>query len=166
MAAAFSRSSPREYFGGELPSRRNQITIPTTHGLVRKYDDLIDWINQSGRDWQGKRFNKLRFWNSLMLGIAEAFDDGGVDHEAIDEKGLLGYLIDNGAHLMAVATTAGTSERVGLDPWEEESAADLSKGKEDVDRQPPKPDMPRLRIPKNFLLDDEAGDATGRAKGK
>lgn len=161
MAAAVSRTNPRDYFGGELPSRRNQITIPTTHGLVRKYDDLIDWINQSDRTYQGKRFSKLRFWNSLMLGIVEAFDDGEVDHEEIDKKGLLGYLIDNGAHLMAQASTADTARQVGYDVWSTPEA-----GAPEEENRPTAKPRPRLRIPKNFLLDDEAGDAASGAEGK
>jgi hypothetical protein len=76
--------------------RAHQITIPSSEPVRKKGAEMIN-ATKRRRDFQGRSFSKQTFYNCLILGLYDIEAKQDLDHDLVDEKGLLAVLIDRGA---------------------------------------------------------------------
>ncbi|MDR3582558.1 MAG: hypothetical protein P4L67_04765 [Candidatus Pacebacteria bacterium] len=149
-AAIPGRTSPD--YGGKS-SREKQITVQATPEMVELFDDVIHYLNQH-RKFGTKKYDKKRFYNSLLLGVLDFHYAGDFDIEEFKKKGLVLTLIDRGAllHSRKEAIDTAPYGKKGRD-LEAGGKANATEPSKDAKAQPHRK-LPGLRIPKDYLFGD------------
>jgi hypothetical protein len=89
-------------------SRNKQIAIPSSHGVVRMGEDLVELTNER-RQFHAKPFNKQIWYNSLVMGLYD-IETNGVDMQEVAKKGVLATIVDRGAALLSKAITSSNAK--------------------------------------------------------
>lgn len=140
--------------------RENQITIPSSEPVRKKGAEMID-ATKRRRSFQGRSFSKQTFYNCLILGLYDAEMNRDLDHDEVEEKGLLAVLIDRGATELArliasvdapVLPRGVRASIGGIDDEDDDGRRESTPSPKAVRRKPP-----GLVYPRDWLAARDAG---------
>lgn len=130
--------------------REHQITIPSSEPVRSKGAEMID-ATKRRRSFQGRSFSKQTFYNCLILGLYDVESHRDLDHDAVEEKGLLAVLIDRGANELArlIASADAPHKPRGV----RASIGEMDDDNDAIDeREAPEPPQPIRRKPPGLVV--------------